>query len=78
MGGAELVRDLEKRRDRLPAAAEAFYEELGKYVNVKGTNRDDVARLTREADGSAVLELSLAGRCRRRGPDLLYRRFLAK
>jgi hypothetical protein len=58
--GPRLVRDLKKRRDLLPAAAVGFYERLAKWVDVQGTNRDDVAMLTRQSDGSAVLELSLA------------------
>jgi hypothetical protein len=45
----------------LSEAAEDFYERSAKFVNVHGTNKDDVARLTREADGSALLEISLAG-----------------
>ena len=71
LGGAELIRDLKKRRDALPAGAEAFYEELGQYVNVKGTNRDDVARLTRAGGRQRDLELSLAGDAGAPGPDLL-------
>ena len=70
-GGAQMVRDLERRRDLLPQAAQAFYERLAKYVDVQGTDRADVARLTREADGSATLELSLAGEGRGRGPAVL-------
>jgi hypothetical protein len=53
----DLAADLKKRRDRLPQAAAAFYETRAKWVNVQGTDRDDLARLTRNADGSAVLEL---------------------
>lgn len=78
LDGAKLARDLEKRRDLLPAAAESFYEKLGQYVNVKATNRDDVARLTREADGSATLELSLAGEANAPGRLYFKRRFLPK
>ena len=75
-GGAEMVRDLEKRRDLLPQAALAFYERLAKYVDVQGTDRADVARLTREADGSATLELSLAGQGGAPDPPYFKRRFL--
>jgi hypothetical protein len=59
--GERLIRDLKKRRDLLPGAAEGFYERLAKWVDVQGTDQDDVATLARDADGSAVLELSLAG-----------------
>src|SRR5262249_12848511 len=61
IGGESLIRDLKKRRDLLPQAAVGFYERLSKWVDVQGTDGDDVARLTRAADGRAVLELSLAG-----------------
>jgi hypothetical protein len=61
IGGEDLIRDLKKRRDLLPQVAVEFYERLSKWVDVQGTDVDDVARLTREADGSAVLEVSLAG-----------------
>ena len=59
--GERLIRDLKKRRDLLPGAAAGFYERLAKWVDVQGTDQDDVATLARDADGSAVLELSLAG-----------------
>jgi hypothetical protein len=68
--GDRLVRDLKKRRDLLPAAAVAFYERLAKWVAVQGSDRDDSVRLTRAADGSAVLELS------RDGTTVFRRRFL--
>jgi len=60
LDGARLIRDLKKRRDLLPQAAAGFYERLSKWVDVQGTDEDDVARLSREADGSATLDLSLA------------------
>lgn len=59
--GPALVSDLKKRRDLLPQGAEAFYEELAKYVDVQGTNQDDAAELVRAADGSATLQLSAGG-----------------
>ncbi len=75
-GGAELVRDLRKRRDLLPQAATGFYERLARWVDVQGTDRDDVVRLTRDADGSATLELSLAGEGGTPGAPYFKRRFL--
>jgi hypothetical protein len=77
-GGTELIRDLKKRRDRLPQGAAGFYERLSRWVDVQGTDRDDVARLTREADGSAVLELSLAGEGGAPGTPYFRRLFLPK
>jgi len=60
LNGESLIRDLKKRRDLLVPAAADFYERLSRWVDVQGTDEGDVARLTREADGSAELELSLA------------------
>jgi hypothetical protein len=75
-GGAQLAADLKKRRDLLPAGATAFYENLAKWVDVQGTDRADLARLTRESDGSAVLELSLAEEGGARARPYFRRRFL--
>jgi hypothetical protein len=61
VGGEELTRDLEKRRDLLVEAAEAFYREVARRVDVQGTDKDDVARLSWQADGSALLQVSTAG-----------------
>jgi hypothetical protein len=74
--GAALVRDLARRRDLLLEGAKAFYEQLSEYVDVQGTDRGDEARLTREADGSATLELSLAGGAGSPGFTYFKRRFL--
>ena len=76
LGVADFITDLKKRRDLLPQGAEAFYENLARYVNVQGTDRADLARLTREADGSAVLEISLAGEGGSPGRTYFKRRFL--
>ena len=76
--GARLVQDLRRRRDLLPRAAAGFYEKLSKWVDVQGTDRDDVARLSREADGSCVLELSRAGEDGAPAPPYFRRRFLPK
>ncbi len=78
IGGADLVGDLKQRRDLLPQAAVGFYERLSKWVDVQGTDGDDVARLTREADGSAVLEVSLAGTQGTNAAPYFRRRFLPK
>jgi hemolysin secretion/activation protein ShlB/FhaC/HecB len=77
VGGDGLIADLKKRRDLLPQAAEGFYENLSRYADVQGTDGDDVARLTREADGSALLEVSRTGAD---GTSRTYfkRRFLPK
>jgi Haemolysin secretion/activation protein ShlB/FhaC/HecB len=76
LGGAELIRDLRKRRDLLPQVATAFYESLARWVDVQGTDRDEVVTLTREADGSAVLELATAGEGGVPAAPYFSRRFL--
>jgi hypothetical protein len=75
-GGEKLIRGLRQHRDLLPQAAGGFYERLARWVDVQGTDRDDVVTLTRDADGGALLELSLAGQDG--APDAPYfrRRFL--
>jgi hypothetical protein len=60
VSGERLVRDLRARRDLLPQAADGFYERLARWVDVQGTDGDDLARLERQADGGALLELSRA------------------
>ena len=72
--GERLIRDLKKRRDLLPQAAAAFYERLARWVDVQGTDQDDVATLTREAGGSVLLELSLAGAAGAAAPAPYFRR----
>ena len=76
--GERLIRDLKKRRDLLPAAAVGFYERLARWVDVQGTDQDDVATLTREADGSAILELALAGPGGTASAPYFRRRFFPK
>jgi hypothetical protein len=74
--GPGLVADLKKRRDLLDKGADAFYENLAKWVDVQGTDGNDVVRLTREADGSATLEISLEAEGGGVGAPYFKRRFL--
>ena len=76
IGGADFINDLKKRRELLPEGAVDFYARLAKIVNVHGTNKADVARLTREADGSALLEISLGAPDGTPGEPYFSRRFL--
>ncbi|HJS57348.1 MAG TPA: hypothetical protein VKA01_04525 [Vicinamibacteria bacterium] len=72
--GAQLARDLKKRRDLLAEVAEAYYRDLSLRPDVHGTDQADVVRVEHGADGSLALALALAN-----APDRPYfrRRFLA-
>ena len=56
--GTALAAALRARRDRLPEAAERYYRQLGKQVDVHATDAGDRARLTREPGGEVELRLS--------------------
>jgi hypothetical protein len=56
--GEALGAALRTRRDRLPDAAERFYRQLGKQVDVYATDGGDRARVTRARDGKVDLTLS--------------------
>ncbi|MGH7516138.1 MAG: hypothetical protein ACREOC_01530 [Gemmatimonadales bacterium] len=51
---------LRHRRDKLPAIATKYYEQLARIVDIHATDSDDVARI-RQLDGGAV-EIALAAR----------------
>ncbi|HET9316112.1 MAG TPA: hypothetical protein VFQ51_11005, partial [Vicinamibacteria bacterium] len=74
--GERLIRDLRKHRDLLPRAADGFYQGLARWVDVQGTDRDDVVTLTRDADGGALLEVALAGEGAAAAAPYFSRRFL--
>ena len=56
--GAAVTAALRARRDRLPEAAERYYRQLGKQVDVHATDTGDRAQLTREPGGEVELTLS--------------------
>jgi hypothetical protein len=56
--GAQMTKDLRQRRDGIVAYARKFYLHLADRVDVRGSDRDDLARLRHLGDGS--LELTLA------------------
>ncbi|HVR72635.1 MAG TPA: hypothetical protein VMT87_17500 [Vicinamibacteria bacterium] len=57
LGGDRLARDLMRRRDLLPAAAQRFYEHLAREVDVRGTDAPDLVRLEWQRDGDLVVEV---------------------
>jgi hypothetical protein len=58
--GQALARDLKIRRDHLLEAADRYYRQLGKQIDVYGTDAADRARLTRGSGGEVELTLSNA------------------
>jgi hypothetical protein len=56
--GAQLSAALRTRRDDLEDAARRYYRMLAEEVDVRGTNGNDVARLTRDREGE--FELTIA------------------
>ena len=58
--GRETIAALERRRDELPQQAERFYLYLAHEVDVRGTNRDDVATLQRFDGGDVEVSVAVA------------------
>jgi hypothetical protein len=73
--GARLTRALERRRDRLPEAAERLYRLLAGVVDVHATDKGEVATAARTADG--VLDLRIRRKDESGDPpdDFFHRRF---
>ena len=61
LNAADMAHALKRRRDLLPAAAEAFYRALAREVDVQATAADDAAELVLHADGS--LDVALHAGC---------------
>jgi len=57
LDGERLRRDLRGRRDRLVEGARSFYEHLAGEVNVQATDSAEQIRVTRNADGTMLIEL---------------------
>jgi len=57
--GAEMARDLKKRRDGLAAFARKFYLHLADRVEVRGSNQNELAEIRRLDDGSLDVTLTL-------------------
>ncbi len=73
--GSRLTRALERRRDRLPEAAERLYRLLAGVVDVHATDKGEVATAARTADG--VLDLRIRRKDESGDPpdDFFHRRF---
>lgn len=73
--GPRLTRALERRRDRLPEAAERLYRLLAGVVDVHATDKGEVATAARTADG--VLDLRIRRKDESGDPpdDFFHRRF---
>lgn len=76
MRGAEMAAAFRKRRDGILAYARTFYLHLADRVDVRGSNTDDVARVTREADGALLVALSALGAGGAEGDPYFRRRFV--
>lgn len=59
--GAQLAAEIEGRRDGIAAYARRFYERLAGSVDVRGTDRDEVAKVARRDDGALELTLTEVG-----------------
>ena len=78
INGDRLLRELVARRALLPRAADEFYSLLARNVNLSATDGNDIAEVTREADGSVTVALYAIGNERERTPDaqpFVQRRF---
>ncbi len=73
--GSRLTRALERRRDRLPEAAERLYRLLAGVVDVHATDKGEAATAARTADG--VLDLRIRRKDESGDPpdDFFHRRF---
>jgi hypothetical protein len=56
-GAEELAAALRGRRDRLDEASDALYRQLASDVDVRGTDKDDLADVTRHPDGTVEVRL---------------------
>lgn len=59
--GDQLTAELVARRDGLRAVAGAYYRLLAEYVDVHGTDADEIAAVDRRDDGTVVVELRVEG-----------------
>lgn len=55
--GQEIGRRLKARRDRLPAALEAYYKLLSRYVDVVGSNKNEYFKIERLPDASVRVQM---------------------
>jgi hypothetical protein len=76
--GAQMTNDLRQRRDGIVEYARKFYLHLADRVDVRGTDRADLARLQHLDDGSLQLTLSPLEGDRAAGAPYYTRRFHPK
>jgi hypothetical protein len=76
--GAEMAAALRQRRDGLLDYARKFYEHLADRVDVRGSNADEIARVTRGADGTVEVALSTARSDGSESEPFFKRRFSPK
>ena len=76
--GAEMAAALRQRRDGLLDYARTFYEHLADRVDVRGSNADEIARVTRNGDGTVDVALSTARADGSESPAFFKRRFSPK
>ena len=76
--GAQMTKDLRQRRDGLPAFARRFYQHLADRVDVRATDRADLARVERLDDGTLRLTLAPLAADGSGGTPYYQRRFSAK
>jgi hypothetical protein len=76
--GAQMTKDLRQRRDGIAAYARKFYEHLADPVDVRGTDRADLATVQHLDDGSLRLTLAALGADGTAGAPYYERRFSPK
>ena len=76
--GPTLTAKLKQRRDGLPAFARKFYLSIADCVDVRGSDRDDVATVVHQPDGSLDVTLALASPDGSAGEPYFHRRFSPK
>ena len=76
--GAQMTKDLRQRRDGIVAYARKFYEHLADPVDVRGTDRADLATVRHLDDGTLQLTLAPLHGDGTTGTAFYERRFLSK
>jgi hypothetical protein len=76
--GARMTKDLKQRRDGLVEFARKFYLHLADRVEVRGTDRDDLATVRHFEDGSLEVALAPLGADGSPGAPYYQRRFSPK
>ena len=75
---ARLAHDLKGRRDRLPKAADAFYEHIADKVKVYLTDAPEIVEVERLDGGDTLVRVSAAGPPGKANGEPFYRRTLQK